>query len=90
MLSETGIVAQNARFLRLTLLLRILRSNWARYLFELGHHLGISGHEGHTQGNIFCIMYQGFIPDIEYQKKRSIYVNPHFCEAHIEILENNN
>lgn len=59
-------------------------------IHELGHHLGISGHEGHTQGNIFCIMYQGFIPDIEYQKKRSIYVNPHFCEAHIEILENNN
>jgi len=56
-------------------------------IHELGHHLGISGHEGHTQGNIFCIMYQGFIPDIEYQKKRSLYVNPHFCETHINTLK---
>lgn len=57
-------------------------------IHELGHHLGISGHEGH-EGNIFCVMYNGKYPEISYQKRRDLYSNPHFCKTHVNFLENN-
>jgi len=58
---------------------------------ELGHHMGIDGHDGHTEGNIFCCMYQDLTQDIDdNQHERSFYVNPHFCENHVNLLKSQN
>jgi hypothetical protein len=54
-------------------------------IHELGHALGIRGHEGHTFGDNFCIMHAG----METITNESInrYVNPHFCESHIDFIK---
>ncbi len=55
-------------------------------IHELGHALGIRGHEGHSVGDKSCVMHKG-METIIANERIYRYVNPHFCENHIEFIK---